>query len=132
MKWLVINNRNYYISSDSGMSESIAKLKKRGKLEVTISKWNLIKDLEYLELLNEPNEFPKTLIIEKSSSGFGSSSYHWIFEDCSLMEFVSTEEILSQKLSLHRIVINFRFKNVWGTTEKEKVERDIKIKQILD
>lgn len=113
---LKINNKNYHLLLS--FPERISKLKKMKSIKLS---FECDKEIE--------PEYNDLFIVSKSNL------YNWVFEDCEIINkeyFTKEYYFKSSEEKVNYIKIEFTFNNVYGSNNIKLIEREIKIKKLLD
>lgn len=114
--------------------EKLSQLKKKNEIDISVSVYiydnqtNQNSDLEFLKSLTE---LPNIIYVSKSKY------YYWVFSDCKLLNIsVSMDkkfyDYQGRNIDKYDAVISISYNDVFGSNDKNLVDRDIKLKKLFD
>jgi len=124
---LHIEDKEFYFYE---FPEKISQLKKKNKIDFDISVFiydNQVKDLEFLKNLTE---LPDTIFVSKSKY------YYWVFTGCKLLDVSVFQDknfydYKGRDIDKFDAKISISYSDVYGSNNKNLVDRDIKLKQLF-
>jgi len=113
--------------------EKISQLKKKNKIDFDISVYiydNQIKPNTDLEFLKNLTELPDTIFVSKSKY------YYWVFTGCKLLDVSvhqdkNFSDYRGRNIEKFGAIISISYNDVYGSNNKNVVDRDIKLKQLF-
>jgi hypothetical protein len=113
--------------------EKISQLKKKNKIDFDISVYiydNQIKPNTDLEFLKKITELPDTIFVSKSKY------YYWVFTGCKLLDVSvhqdkNFSDYRDRNIEKFDAIISISYDDVYGSNNKNVVDRDIKLKQLF-
>jgi hypothetical protein len=113
--------------------EKISQLKKKNKIDFDISVYiydNQIKPNTDLEFLKNLTELPDTIFVSKSKY------YYWVFTGCKLLDVSVHQDknftdYRDRNIEKFDSIISISYGDVYGSNNKNLVDRDIKLKQLF-
>jgi hypothetical protein len=113
--------------------EKISQLKKKNKIDFDISVYiydNQIKPNTDLEFLKNITELPDTIFVSKSKY------YYWVFTGCKLLDVSvhqdkNFSDYRDRNIEKFDAIISISYDDVYGSNNKNVVDRDIKLKQLF-
>jgi len=113
--------------------EKISQLKKKNKIDFDISVYiydNQVKPNTDLEFLKNLTELPDTIFVSKSKY------YYWVFTGCKLLDVSvhqdkNFSDYRDRNIEKFDAIISISYDDVYGSNNKNVVDRDIKLKQLF-
>ena len=113
--------------------EKISQLKKKNKIDFDISVYiydNQVKPITDLEFLKNITELPDTIFVSKSKY------YYWVFTGCKLLDVSvhqdkNFSDYRDRNIEKFDAIISISYDDVYGSNNKNVVDRDIKLKQLF-
>ncbi len=113
--------------------EKISQLKKKNKIDFDISVYiydNQVKPGADLEFLKNLTELPETIFVSKSKY------YYWVFTGCKLLDVSVFQDknfydYKGRDIDKFDAKISISYSDVYGSNNKNLVDRDIKLKQLF-
>ena len=111
--------------------EKISQLKKKNKIDFNVSLYvydNQVKS--NLEFLKNLTELPDTIFVSKSKY------YYWVFTGCKLLDVSVHQDknftdYRDRNIEKFDSIISISYGDVYGSNNKNLVDRDIKLKQLF-
>ena len=111
--------------------EKISQLKKKNKIDFNVSLYvydNQVKS--NLEFLKNLTELPDTIFVSKSKY------YYWVFTGCKLLDVSVHQDknftdYRDRNIEKFDAIISISYDDVYGSNNKNLVDRDIKLKQLF-
>lgn len=112
--------------------EKISQLKKKNKIDFNVSIYgydNQEKSID-LEFIKNLSELPDTIFVSKSKY------YYWVFTGCKLLDVSVHQDknftdYRNRNIEKFDAIISISYDNVYGSNNKNLVDRDIKLKQLF-
>lgn len=118
--------------------EKISQLKKKKKIDFNVSLYvydNQVKSISDsylcdLEFLKNLTELPDTIFVSKSKY------YYWVFTGCKLLDVSVHQDknftdYRDRNIEKFDAIISISYDDVYGSNNKNLVDRDIKLKQLF-
>jgi hypothetical protein len=123
--------------------EKISQLKKKNKIDFNVSLYvydNQVKSISMnintgsylsdLEFLKNLTELPDTIFVSKSKY------YYWVFTGCKLLDVSVHQDknftdYRDRNIEKFDAIISISYDDVYGSNNKNLVDRDIKLKQLF-
>jgi hypothetical protein len=113
--------------------EKISQLKKKNKIDFNISVYiydNQVKPISELEFLKNLTELPDIIHVSKSKY------YYWVFTGCQLLHISVYQDknftdYRGRDIEKFDAIISMSYVDVYGSNNKNVVDRDIKLNQLF-
>jgi hypothetical protein len=113
--------------------EKISQLKKKNKIDFDISVYiydNQVRPVKDLEFLKNLTELPDIIHVSKSKY------YYWVFTECKLLNISVNQDkdftdYKNRDIEKFDAIISMSYVDVYGSNNKNLVDREIKLNQLF-